>query len=81
MPTAVEGSSGVNRKWLAGDMTRTSYSSLSSLRASVKPPHPEPRISTRGFILFSKAGALLESSEVEGDDVALLNMMRLALFV
>ena len=61
-------------------MTRTSYKSLLRRRASVNPPQPEPRISTRGFILSSKAGSMLSSATSDDDD-ALLNMMRLAVMV
>lgn len=40
----------VKRKWLVGLTSVTSKRDLSSRRASEKPPHPLPRMSTRGFL-------------------------------
>lgn len=39
----------VKRKWLVGLTSVTSKRDLSSRRASEKPPHPLPRMSTRVF--------------------------------
>lgn len=69
---------------MAGETIRTSNKSLLRRRANVKPAQPEPRISTRGFILFSNEGCLaknmsllsLEGVGVDDDDDVLLDMHR-----
>lgn len=45
VPTADDGKSGVKRKWFAGDTT-VRGTSLFTLRATLKPPHPVPRTTT-----------------------------------
>ena len=73
---------------MAGETIRTSNKSLLRRRASVNPAHPEPRINTRGFILFSNEGCLaknislslllllMEGVGVDDDDVLLMDMHR-----
>ncbi len=72
---------------MAGETIRTSNKSLLRRRASVNPAHPEPRINTRGFILFSNEGYCLAKNMslslllllMEGvgvDDDVLLDMHR-----
>ena len=75
---------------MAGETIRTSNKSLLRRRASVNPAHPEPRINTRGFILFSKDGCLAKNMSLslllllmegvdvddDDDDVLLMDMHR-----
>ena len=51
VPTAADGNSGVKTKWFRGETMQASNLAGSRLRAKLKPPHPEPKITTR-FLAF-----------------------------
>jgi hypothetical protein len=57
VPTVVEASSGVNKKWFVGDTRVTSYWSLEIWFPKLNPPHPEPKITTLGFDFDSRGGS------------------------
>jgi hypothetical protein len=56
VPTVVEVSNGVNKKWLVGDTRVTSYCSFEIWFPKLNPPHPEPKITTFGFYFDSRGG-------------------------
>jgi len=51
VPTAAEGSRGVNTKWLRGETKKSSNLEVSNFLAKLKPPQPAPRTTTLGFAL------------------------------
>lgn len=51
VPTVVEGSSGVKRKWFLGDIIVALNLALFKVFANIKPPHPEPMMIVLGLPL------------------------------